>query len=489
MVKTKTWRKQHKWIGLVISFFLVMFCLSGIVLNHRQAVQGWNVNRLFLPPFYHFKNWDKGLLRGTVRCNLDGRHSVLLYGSGGCWLTDSTASGFSDFNTGLPEGQDQRSLRSVVVLPGNQIIAAGQYCCYRLSPGTPWHWIPLPLPLENNERISDMTARGDTLLVAGRSFLYMAVPPYKRFQRIDVKASAGYDGKVSLFRTVWQLHSGELFGLAGRLLLDIVAICLMVLCVTAWLYWFLPRRQSAVRRYALLLHDRLGTRTIVFTLLIAFTGWCLRPPVLIALVQTRVPALPGTSLDSSNPWHDNLRMIRYDARTGEWLLSTSDGFYALRSLYDVPRKLSVTPPVSVMGLNVWQQEPGGDWLAGSFSGMYRWNRHSGRITDYATGRSVSLKPGPPFGKEPVAGFTSDLKGKSWVINYEKGSDFAAMPSSFSTLPMSLWEVALEIHSGRIYIYNNLVSMVFICLAGIFVIWTLWSGYRIRIRKHKRLKHH
>ena len=35
-MKRKTWRKNHKWIGIIITFFLVMFCLSGIVLNHRQ---------------------------------------------------------------------------------------------------------------------------------------------------------------------------------------------------------------------------------------------------------------------------------------------------------------------------------------------------------------------------------------------------------------------------------------------------------------------
>ena len=27
--------QHHKWFGLLISFFLLMFCVSGILLNHR----------------------------------------------------------------------------------------------------------------------------------------------------------------------------------------------------------------------------------------------------------------------------------------------------------------------------------------------------------------------------------------------------------------------------------------------------------------------
>ena len=48
-MKRKTWRKYHKWIGIIITFFLVMFCLSGIVLNHRQLFSDINVSRGILP--------------------------------------------------------------------------------------------------------------------------------------------------------------------------------------------------------------------------------------------------------------------------------------------------------------------------------------------------------------------------------------------------------------------------------------------------------
>lgn len=483
MIKTRTWRRLHKWGGLIMSFFLVLFCLSGVVLNHRSSVQNWNINRSLLPPSYRFEKWDKGFLRGTQAFRLDGRCQVLLYGYEGCWLTDSVASSFTDFNRGLPVGRDGRSLRSVVQTPNGHVFAAGQFALYTLSPVKPYRWLSVPLPLSGDERISDMTCRGDTLLVTGRSYLYLAVPPYDRFQRIELKAPDGFDGRVSLFRTVWLLHSGELFGVAGRILLDIIALCLIVICVTGWVYWLLPRRKKTVwRRRLLRLHNKIGVKTIVLTLFVAITGWCLRPPVLIALVKGRVSAIPGTSLDASNPWNDNLRMLRYDARSGEWLLSASDGFYRLHSLQAIPEKIETAPPVSVMGLNVWKQDEKGIWLVGSFSGMFRWDRRTGHITDYWTGRTVSPRPGPPFGAQPVAGFTADFHHRPYVVGYESGSDFAPMPEAFSSLPISLWDVALEVHSGRIYVYNNIGSMIFIFAAGFLVVGALWSGYRIRMKK-------
>ena len=98
--KKITWRKQHKWLGIGMSFFMLMFCLSGILLNHRSLIKDVDVSRKYLPSRYEFKNWNGGLLRGTLALD----DAVLLYGNGGIWQTDSTASSFKDFNQGMPTG-------------------------------------------------------------------------------------------------------------------------------------------------------------------------------------------------------------------------------------------------------------------------------------------------------------------------------------------------------------------------------------------------
>ena len=68
-MKRITWKKHHKWFGIIFAFFMLMFCLSGIVLNHRELVADINVGRDYLPDDYKYKDWNLGLFRGSVRCN------------------------------------------------------------------------------------------------------------------------------------------------------------------------------------------------------------------------------------------------------------------------------------------------------------------------------------------------------------------------------------------------------------------------------------
>ena len=221
-MKRITWRKHHKWFGLLFCFFMLMFCWSGIVLNHREAVAGINVSRKWLPAGYRFEAWNGGLLRGTLRyTDRDSVAHILVYGAAGVWRTDTAAPAFADFNEGLPQGADYRSMKGIVQTPDGTLYAAGQFGLYRHDGKA---WIEIPLPLDEGERLSDITVRGDTLVVAGRSYLYLSTSPHAGFRKIQVKVPDGYEPKVTLFRTVWMLHSGELFGTAGKLVVDAVAV-------------------------------------------------------------------------------------------------------------------------------------------------------------------------------------------------------------------------------------------------------------------------
>lgn len=491
-MKLRTLRRQHKWFGIIICFFMLMFCLSGIVLNHRDAVSDMNVSRGCLPGRYHYHKWNGGLMRGTIPYT---SASVLIYGNSGIWLADSSGSAVSDFNAGLPQGADFRQIRSVVKTPSGQLLAVSILGLYRYD-AEALRWRPVPIPKGEDELLADAVCRNDSLIVAGRSYLYTATAPYTRFARIELKQPADYKGDVTLFRTVWMLHSGELFGLPGRIFVDAIAVILIVICVTGVMFWLLPkyirrRRERGatagnaqrLSRFSLLWHDKLGRYTLIFTLFIAVTGWCLRPPVMIPLALTRVPALPASTLDSDNPWNNKLRMIRYDARSGEWLLSTSEGFYSLKNLRSVPVRIAQAPPVSVMGLNVFQRNDTGQWLCGSFSGLYLWDREENRITDYFTGEAAEPVAGPPFGRRAVSGFSCDFSAGPFPVEYYEGTDAVPQPAEMNTLPMSLWNFALEVHSGRIFI-GNAATYVYIFLTGLGAVWCLWTGWKIRRRKNR-----
>lgn len=504
-----------------MSFFMLMFCLSGILLNHRSLIKEVNVSRKYLPGRYEFRDWNGGLLRGTLNLDReetsrldfssrldssavpDSIHRLLLYGNGGIWLTDSKASYFKNFNEGLPEGADYRQIRNIVKLSqkakasgdawkeaeGDDILfAVSPFGLYRYGEHEAWHEVKMPLG--EDEKLTDLATHGDTLMVLSRSYAYVALPPYTAFKRIQLQAPKDYDGKVTAFRTVWLLHSGELFGTAGKLVVDVIAVILVLLCITGFIFWLRPKRKVLLKSL-LQLHDKIGRYTIILTLLIALTGWCLRPPVMIALVLNKIPALPGTTLRSENPWNDKLRMVRYDEAAHDWLLSTSEGFYSMNFgtashlTMATVKKITSAPPVSVMGLNVLQKDAKGRWLCGSFSGLFVWDRQHAKSTDYFTGKPAPKKAGAPFGQKAIAGLSQDIETVPIVIaEYYEGTSAIAQPASLNQLPMSLWNVALEVHSGRIFI-GSIATYVFIFVMGILALWCLWSGYRIRLAKKRK----
>lgn len=495
------WHKQHKWSGIAAAILLLMIGISGIILNHRDAVSDMDVSRSVLPWWYRFHNWNGGLLRGTISHNDD----VLIYGSNGLWLTNLKSGKITDFNNGIPESADHRQIRGVT-RRNEDLYAVTPYGLYALKHNK---WAAINLPYEEKtERLSDIVAKGDTLIVVGRSNLYVSEDAGKDFIRKRIAPSPDQDGKVTLFRTVWMLHSGELFGFVGKIIVDFIAAILVVLCVTGIIYWLLPktikRRAKNGKKYSRLtlilrsntkLHNKAGVITIVFTLFIVITGWMLRPPLMIPLALTKTSPIPGTTMDSENPWHDKLRMLRFDEDKGDWLLSTSDGFFSIANLDAIPLKLKNTPPVSVMGLNVWEKDSTGNWLCGSFSGIYRWSRNEGKSFDLNTGEIAPESSGPPFGKFAVSGYSSDFNA---IIEYNDGlksmpnepgnnlvnSTIIPQPEEFETLPMSLWAVALEAHSGRLFI-GQIATYIFIFFTGIICFWCLLSGYKSHHSKQRR----
>ena len=98
--------------------------------------------------------------------------------------------------------------------------------------------------------------------------------------------------------------------------------------------------------------------------------------------------------------------------------------------------------------------------------------------DYVTYEMASAGTGSPFGQISVSGFSDDFNVGACVVEYDRGTNLIPQPAELSTLPMSLWNVALEVHTGRIYI-GSLATLFFVFLAGMIAIWCLWSGWKLR----------
>lgn len=112
--------------------------------------------------------------------------------------------------------------------------------------------------------------------------------------------------------------------------------------------------------------------------------------------------------------------------------------------------------------------------------MFVWDRLHGTATDYFTGKPAPKQAGAPFGKKAIAGMSQDFEGPV-IAEYYEGTSFAAQPTNMNRLPMSLWNVALEVHSGRFFI-GSIATYIFIFVMGVLALWCLWSGYKIRLRR-------
>lgn len=496
-MKRLKWQRLHRWIGLPICLILALFALSGIVLNHRSWWASADVSRAMLPSSFRYQQWNQGLLRGTLPMG----DSLLIYGSGGVFLADSLGQHISDYNQGLPASSDHRQVRALVEARG-QLYLATLMGIYTRETGQGWQLL-LGEGKGTRERFTDLIHVNDTLYALSRSQLYLSAVGEEQWQTLTLRPAQDDDGKVSAFRLLWLLHSGELFGLGGQLVVDAIGLVLLLLSVTGILHFLFPhllrrirqpqRRQQLGRylRSNVQWHDRIGRTTFGLALLVILTGWMLRPPLLIALAQLRIAAPPFTTLDSDNPWHDRLRMLRYDERQGDWLFSTSSGFYSLSHLHASPQALSGTPRVSPMGVNVWERGRHGEWLIGSFSGFYAWERKQSKVLDALTGATVtSHKGAPPLGAFPVSGYSSSLHPSGQteeplLVTYDKGTAHLPQPQHLATLPMSLWNLALEVHTGRIFTFLPAPDMWWIFVTGLLSLLVLLSGWKLRRKRSKK----
>ena len=495
----------------MITLFVVLFSISGIFMNHRNLISGIDINRSLLPKDYSYQNWNKAAVKSVCQLSAD---SSLLYGNIGIWLSTDHFKTFQDWNAGFPKGIDNRKISKMVKAPDGKLFAGTYFGLYQYSfQQHEWQKIQLPV---SEERITDLIMKQNELLVQTRSFLLKSTDG-KSFQLITLPAPEGYNGKASLFKTLWLLHSGELWGSVGKLVVDLFGLAILIISLTGLMHFVFPKwlkqrkvRQKdnsslvSARNFNLKWHNRLGWIFIPFLIFVTITGMFLRPPLLIAIANSVVSPIPGTVLSSPNPWYDKLRRVLYDEQQHIFLFSTYDGFYIADETLSQPMRQPISqPPVSVMGCNVLEQKGENSFLAGSFNGLFLWNPFSGQIVDYLSGSPYQAPQvaGPPISKNMIDGWVADNSGNEFYFDYNLGvlpirsnAQFGILSSEIiSKSPISLWNLSLEVHTGRIFepllgmFYILYVPLTGICILIVlvsgFFIW--WMGYRKKKSTQRR----
>ncbi len=499
------YKKLHRWPGLIIACFLLYFAVTGIVMNHREIFSGVDINRTVLPSNYAYENWNNAALKGNLYLDAD---SILVYGNIGIWLTDSSFTHYDSFNAGFPKGSDNRKIFDIHRTSDGSLYAATLFGLYGWDrEQNSWKKFRLETDIP---RFTGIESVGDTVYAMSRSYLFsgMADGVHTRFSRIQLPAPEGYQNRVTLFETMWQIHSGEILGLPGKLYVDLLGLITLFLSATGILYFFFPsmihrfRKKEKptvslvrVNKWSLRWHNKLGAWLFILLTILYFTGMFLRPPLLITIANARVAPLKYSHLDQPNPWYDKLRDLVWDQERGIFLLSTSEGMFYMDKKDPVPVFLENQPPVSVMGINTFEPVGDGSFLVGSFSGLFRWHPEHREVYNYLTGEIYHDNTGGrPVGDLKVTGHISGSEGIRYVIDYGAGAipvgphdPFPEMPSNVREASgISMWNLALEIHTGRIFEFlTGGFYILIVPLAGLTAVMVVLSGYLLWRRRYKK----
>ena len=90
-----------------------------------------------------------------------------------------------------------------------------------------------------------------------------------------------------------------------------------------------------------------------------------------------------------------------------------------------------------------------------------------------------MQQGIPIAEHAIAGYSADMGNCPFTVDYNKGTEQISMPEALAKLPMSLRNVALEVHTGRIFTFLGKGGILFIFFMGLAIFWTLWTGWKRR----------
>ncbi len=494
----KTLRKCHKWTSLAISLFLMLFVASGIIMNHRGLFSAFDFSRKLLPENYIYRNWNLAAVKGFVHLPSGEK---LIYGNIGIWKTDRAFKTFEDMNRGFKKGIDRRKTFTLLRSKSGELYAGTLFGLYRFDEiGNSWKNIPLP---EGEARVVKILEIKGKMLILTRSFFYELNG--MNLTRLSIPAPQEYDRKVSLFRTLWVIHHGELFGLMGRLIVDLAGMTLLFLTLSGLYFTLLPlaaRKLSRekcgklflINKTSIKWHSWAGFYGFIVLMIVVVTGSFLRPPLLIPIAKAYVSPIPLTKLAAQNAWDDKLRDIVYDKLSESFIISTGEGFFHFRYGDTQAVAFRVQPPVSIMGITVFEHLPDSSYLVGSFNGIFHWNPRKSSVTYALAGQlPAQVSRDNPYDTLAVTGAmvsNGQLQAifdynKGW-ISLEKRVAHPEMPAVIKSQPISLWNISQEIHTGRIF--SPLAGdfyILYVPLMGMATLLVLITGMWLSLKMRRK----
>jgi len=148
-----------------------------------------------------------------------------------------------------------------------------------------------------------------------------------------------------------------------------------------------------------------------------------------------------------------------------------------------------------MGINAFEKLNNGGFLVGSFSGLFSWFPDHNYVGDAVSGMEFIpvAATGPPIAENAITGLVWNADGLPWIFDYSGGAkplqhhkQFSQMPQKIiENTPISLWNLALEFHTARVYgtLFGDFYILI-IPLAGLSILFIIISGYWMYRKKFR-----
>ncbi len=465
-------RWLHKYFGLLLVLFLIWMSVSGIILNHPELFGSFNVPSWMTPPAYHVKNWNRSSLIGLTYSEKNPQ-VWYFYGKNGVWKSINNGQKVIPLTSGFPESNYYRKTNSLLLIEGERpyLLAAtdgGLYQAY--LDDEQWQQIPLN---GDRHKVKKLLLVKNKLYVFTDSgvFVSRSANDLLSFTNVSIPR-AEKERRVTLVQLFFDLHDGKAFGLAGKILMDVIALILIFISFTGFYVWFVPwrKRKAIVKifkpkiiqrtRTFLKYHIKIGIYVAVFFLILGGTGLFMRPPLLVALVDHDIPARYYPGFLSSNPWKEKILNALYDPERDEIILATTEGLWKGKADFSQPfEKTELNVPIFVMGPTHFEYVGNGLYRIGSFSGIYLYDSRSDRAIDLIFKRPAlkisTVRPSVFM----VCGYFQLPDGEQFITTHEQGllrlngrpAHFLAEPSEKNlTHTLSLWNWMFELHNGRLF---------------------------------------
>jgi hypothetical protein len=465
----------HKYIGLALILFLMWMSLSGVLMNHPDLISGISVPGWLTPSQYLPDNWSRsGIINAVFSQNKPG--AAYLGGKLGVYKSVHGKVQTLPVDKGFPDSPFYRKTNHLFLLETDStshLLAAtdgGLYICN--TEDELWRQVPLSQSNESVKKILQVKTR---LLVFTESNAYTSPlnAPHLEFKKMTLTRPKT-KRRVSLVKLFFDLHDGKVWGLPGKLLFDLAGIILFYLSFSAFYAWYYPKKikryrskgkgkpaqwQGRLFRFIHKYHLKLGIWTAAVLWVISATGLFMRPPML-AFLMGDIPATYYPGPLSKNLWQDKIHNALYDPMKDKIIVQASDGLWQGAADFSAAfEKINLTAPLFVMGATVFDAYGDKGYLIGSFSGIFLWERATGKAIDMFTGEEAPPMSAVRPAEKMITGYFKTPAGGEFVTAHKQGlmtldgtenKSFRMPQSVYQNYRMPLWNYLFEIHNGRFF---------------------------------------